>query len=314
MKILIGEDGSPAGRAALEDLARAGLPDRAEAVVLSVADVWLAPVDPDPRVARAIPAVGRARARAERALGEARAAARRGAERLRKLFPGWTVTDEAEADAPAWALLKKARAWSPDLIVVGATGKKALARWALGSVSQAVLAESSGAVRVGRAGPADDGALRLMVAVDGSPDADRAVETVIARRWPADTRVRVVSVVDDRLLSAAALRVSTLARWTREGDADPAAWVGRMVEDACARLQKAGLLASGRVEKGVPKNVLVDKATRWRAHALFLGARGLTRWERLLLGSVSTAVAARLPCSVEVARGPRRETSLTDVP
>jgi nucleotide-binding universal stress UspA family protein len=311
MKILIGCDGTPAGRAALEDLARAGLPPDADAVAMTVADVWLAPGDPDPRVSRAIPAVGRAHERAERLLADARAEARRSADRLRRLFPGWTVAEDAAADSPAWALLKKARAWSPDLLVVGATGKKALARLTLGSVSQKVLAEARGSVRIGRSGPPTDGGLRLLVAVDGSPDSERAVNAVLQRRWPADTRVRVIAVVDDRLLSAAALRMAPLARWMKPGDTDPAAWVGRMVEESCARLQGQGLLVSGRVEKGNPKTVLVEKAAKWRAHALYLGARGLTRWERFMLGSVSTAVAARAACSVEVVRGPRRETALT---
>jgi hypothetical protein len=43
MKILIGYDGSTTADAALDDLKSAGLPDRAEAIVISVAEVWLPP-------------------------------------------------------------------------------------------------------------------------------------------------------------------------------------------------------------------------------------------------------------------------------
>jgi nucleotide-binding universal stress UspA family protein len=133
-------------------------------------------------------------------------------------------------------------------------------------------------------------------------------------RWTAEAGPHaVMAVVDERLLSAAALRVSPLSQWVKPEDKNPADWVGRMVESACARLLKAGLIVSGRVEKGDPKKVLVDKAARWRADSVFLGARGLTRWERFLPGSVSTAVASRAPCGVELIRGPRRETPLTSV-
>lgn len=43
MKILLGYDGSESADAALHDLKRAGLPDEAEALILSVADVMMAP-------------------------------------------------------------------------------------------------------------------------------------------------------------------------------------------------------------------------------------------------------------------------------
>jgi hypothetical protein len=43
MKILIAYDGSDCANAALEDLQRAGLPHVAEALIMSVADVFLPP-------------------------------------------------------------------------------------------------------------------------------------------------------------------------------------------------------------------------------------------------------------------------------
>ena len=43
MKLLIAYDGSKYSEASLDDLARAGLPDSGEALVVSVADVWRPP-------------------------------------------------------------------------------------------------------------------------------------------------------------------------------------------------------------------------------------------------------------------------------
>jgi nucleotide-binding universal stress UspA family protein len=51
-----------------------------------------------------------------------------------------------------------------------------------------------------------------------------------------------------------------------------------------------------------PKYILIKEAKRWGADSIFVGARGLSNFERLLLGSVSTAVATRAHCSVEVVR------------
>jgi|SRR5215207_8461281 len=86
MKILVGYDGSECADAALEDMRRAGLPRDAEAVVLSVADVFLPPPvkegvdDVFPLYVSA--GVKRAHAHAARVLGDARVRAERAAERL----------------------------------------------------------------------------------------------------------------------------------------------------------------------------------------------------------------------------------------
>jgi nucleotide-binding universal stress UspA family protein len=56
------------------------------------------------------------------------------------------------------------------------------------------------------------------------------------------------------------------------------------------------------VKDGEPKSLLIAEAESWGADCIFVGARGLGRVERFMLGSVSTAVAARAHCSVEVVR------------
>jgi nucleotide-binding universal stress UspA family protein len=48
--------------------------------------------------------------------------------------------------------------------------------------------------------------------------------------------------------------------------------------------------------------VLLNEAEAWHADCVFLGAKGISRIERFLLGSVSSSVAARAHCSVEVIR------------
>jgi hypothetical protein len=55
MKILIGYDGSECADAALVDLQRAGLPEIAEATVLSAADVFLPPQDETETISETFP-------------------------------------------------------------------------------------------------------------------------------------------------------------------------------------------------------------------------------------------------------------------
>jgi nucleotide-binding universal stress UspA family protein len=121
---------------------------------------------------------------------------------------------------------------------------------------------------------------------------------VLERVWPQGTFVRVVAAVDDRLRHAP-LGNPALARFGNPSDKDPRAWVGRLVESAERRLLQKGLAASGRVIDGDPRTVLADQAARWRADALFVGARGQSRWERALSGK-------RLGC---VGRSARRARS-----
>src|SRR5690606_28707591 len=72
-------------------------------------------------------------------------------------------------------------------------------------------------------------------------------------------------------------------------------------------LRAAGLLVREPVlREGEPRQVLLDEAANWPADSIFVGAKGLSRIERVLLGSVSSAVAARAACSVEVVRPRRR--------
>jgi len=72
-----------------------------------------------------------------------------------------------------------------------------------------------------------------------------------------------------------------------------------------APLRTRGLTVSSVIKEGDPKHVLLDEAERWGADCIFVGARGLSRVERFLLGSVSAAVAARAHCSVEIVRPDR---------
>ena len=316
MKVLLGYDGSPCADEALDDLLWAGLPAEVSAEVLTVADVLL------PRSARAdeaadpaMPAgVAQSRAAAYAAVEEAGAIAERGAARLRERFPDWTVTSHGVADSPAWALVKRADAWPADLVVVGATGLGAWERVRLGSVSSTVAAEAHCGVRVFRRdrtraqgqGPVDRTApLRIVVAVDGSRRAEAAVAAVAARDWPAGSAARVVTIVDGRLGGALAGGLDVARRWAEEVGIDldeNHAWVRRMVDDSTERLHERGLAANAVVREGDAKRILLEELEEWSADVLFLGSRGHSRVERLVLGSLSSAMVRHAPCAVEIVR------------
>ncbi len=153
MKILIAYDGSESADKGIDDLRRAGLPNEVDALVVSVAEVWLPPRSDNEALDDSVPlqispALKRARARAAQIVKEAEELAERGSKRVKQIFPGWKVNHEATNGSPAHELLNRSSEWEPDLIVVGSLGRTALGRFVLGSVSQKVLTEAHTSVRV----------------------------------------------------------------------------------------------------------------------------------------------------------------------
>ena len=298
MKILIAYDGSNCARDAIDDLRLAGLPKEAEVVVMSVADVWL----PPPSSYEMVEAVfeERVRAGSEKTLERARLAiekardlAEDGAARVLASFSAWNVCATACAGSPGWEIIQKADEWKPDLIVVGSHGRTAVGRFFLGSVSQKVVNEARSSVRVARCPYIDtSGPIRIVIGVDGFAGSQMAVHTVAARRWPARSEVRVVA--------ALGLLLVPPVESFEEVDEDESAWVSEVVEASSQKLLAANLTVSSVIKTADPKRLIVEEAESWRAHSIFVGARGLRRIERFLIGSVSAAVAARAHCTVEI--------------
>jgi nucleotide-binding universal stress UspA family protein len=308
MKILIAYDGSECSDAALEDLRRAGLPKKVEALVMTLADVILPPPikeEDDNTFPMYVPAgVRLAHKRAERAVAEASTLAKRASEQIKQDFPEWSVRHEALAESPAWALIRKADEWKSDLVVVGAHGHSVLGgRLILGSVSQRVLYEASCSVRVARAWRGEAGSpLRIVIGIDGSTYSDAVVDAVYNREWPPGTQVRLVAVVDTVMTITPDPSQPQVVKWIEVGDEDSWDQVRQIFEPSARKLRSAGLDAAVMIRRGTPKDEIIDEGESWPADCVFVGAKGVRGIDRLLLGSVSSAVSARAHCSVEVVR------------
>jgi nucleotide-binding universal stress UspA family protein len=293
MKILIGYDGSPHAEAALADLRRAGLPRKVEARVLSVSEEWIAAPASIGGVPTPFP---KFELEAEE---EALKLARSAKAVLKTLFPDWQVHAEAMTGSPGNLLIMKSDEWEPDLVVVGSQGRKALERFFFGSVSQKVLHQADCSVRIARANPkGSDTPVRLLVGVDGSPDSETAVRAIATRHWPKGSEACVVCGMWFPPPVTSEQMAIEVEKWiageqTRATDA---------VEAAVKKLRGIGLATSSVLKEEDPKRLLCSEAESRDADCIFVGATGLGRIERVLLGSVSSAVAMRAPCSVEVVR------------
>lgn len=311
MKILIGYDGSDCAEAALDDLQRAGLPQAAEAMVMSVNEIWLPPPPPSSleivEQAREVhtPAdMRRVYAKGSVALEDAQLLAERAVARIRANFPGWEIGAAAMVGSPHRELVIKADEWHPDLIVVGSHGRSTFKRFILGSVSQGVLTHARCSVRVAR-GRVDepDTPVRIVVGVDGSPASAAAVREVESRSWPSLSEVRVVAVNDPLTPTFIGQFIPPLAETIEESNQADREWLRKVLDDCSKQLHQSGQKVLTEIREGDPKRVLVEVAKEWGADCIFVGSIGFGNpFERFVLGSVSASVAARAHCSVEVVR------------
>jgi nucleotide-binding universal stress UspA family protein len=287
MKVLVAYDGSACADAAIAELPRAGLPDEVEFMVLSVIENWL----PPPSGLEIVQHIDRDQ--------EFKLLAMQAANRLREMAAGWTAKAELSVGAPASQILEKAEQWKPDLIVMGAHGRTALGRFFFGSVSQKVLHEANCPVRVAREPEQkSDSTLRLLIGFDGSPGATETLRVVTARKWPAGTEARVVYAAWPSLEFVSKPMVGQIADWLADEDLK----IKRKIDEVVRDLNAAGLNTSSVIKAENPKQLLINEAESWKADCIFVGARGLGALERWRLGSVSSAIAARAHCSVEVVR------------
>ena len=145
--------------------------------------------------------------------------------------------------------------------------------------------------------------MRVLVATDGSPASEAAVREAATRQWPAGTELEVFTVVTTRMPSfpdpsfAIAAAHETLLNEARER-------APSLLEAARATIQDAQphVRVTVKVTEGHPKDQIVAEAEAWGADLILLGAHGWGVVKRVLLGSVSQAVASHAPCSVEIVR------------
>ncbi|MGH7343385.1 MAG: universal stress protein [Candidatus Rokuibacteriota bacterium] len=146
--------------------------------------------------------------------------------------------------------------------------------------------------------------MRVLLATDGTKDAQAAAAFLKHLPLPPSTTLRITAV--------AAHLDSTL-------DMPPAGEFKRaaldeargIAEAARARLAPLGFAIETDVGVGDPRSEIIRIADEWAADLVVLGARGMGRVKRFLLGSVSLAVARHASCSVLVVKGrPRKLDSV----
>ena len=220
---------------------------------------------------------------------------------------GLRALGKVAAGDPKAVITARAEVMRPDLIVVGSHRASALTDLFVGNVAVHTLRHSGCSVAIVRA-RLDDGLIprKILLAVDGSPYAEAAARAIAERPWPARSEVRVLSVVEVVLPAMHALFDPPFVQSdeVQRLRVDAVARAQRAVSDAVAILAPSGLAVSETISVLLDgtKEVILQEARDWGADWLFVGSHGRQGAERLLMGSVSEAIAMQANCSVEVVR------------
>jgi nucleotide-binding universal stress UspA family protein len=146
--------------------------------------------------------------------------------------------------------------------------------------------------------------MKILLAIDGSSFSEAAVEAVARRPWPAESELKIISVVEPLVTMVTETWVLPDNYWQDAEDA-ASGQAREALDKAAARFPATGngaLRITTDVLHGYPKRVILDEAEKWGADLVMVGSHGYSGFKRLLLGSVSQAVASHAKCSVEIVR------------
>lgn len=182
------------------------------------------------------------------------------------------------------AIIQTAAEEACDLIVLGARQVTGLKRLMVGGTSNAVAAKAQQPVLIVKQPPAVASKVplwqRALVATGGSPWSDVAVEHALELAQQQCLALDILHVDSARPRQRDALYVAT-----SEGK--------NIIALAEARALTAGITFQTQLTYGNVVETILDTATRQQSDLIILGSRGLTGWKRLMLGSISNAIAAK---------------------
>lgn len=295
-KVFIPYDGSETSDTALDNLRRAGLPQGLEALV-AVTQVWL-PLSPyeitqavSARRMKLLTSGMSSFVPALREHEEQRVLSLEADRRIRSIFPSGTVKTEVMQEmSVAGEILRKAKSWGAELIILGAKTSPSPQITDYVGPALRVVQDAHCSVRIGRVTDRNgDAPIQILIGVDESTSTDLVVQAVAERFWPVRSKASLVAV-------------------RKIGPRDPGGQseTGLALERHADRLRATGLEVSIGVKYGQPEDVLLREACDLSADCIFIDSHGLGRQshgsDSRGLGKAVEAILLGAHCSVEIVR------------
>jgi nucleotide-binding universal stress UspA family protein len=146
--------------------------------------------------------------------------------------------------------------------------------------------------------------MKILLAIDGSEFSDAAVNEIAQRPWPANSEIRIISVVEPPLLPTVETWVppeNYIEALEKAGE-DAARSVIKKAADRIVNKQQDRITITTKAIRGYPKQAILDAAEEWEADLIVVGSHGYRGIAKVWLGSVSQAVSSHAKCSVEIVR------------
>jgi nucleotide-binding universal stress UspA family protein len=224
------------------------------------------------------------------------------------------VETELLTGYPAEQISEFASTHIPDLIVLGAKGRRATLGILLGGVVQQIVEYAEDPVLVVRA--PYQGLQRILLVSDGSVHSQRATRylgkfpvpdlaevrvmhvlpplptpALIARSWPAGSE----AMAPVPSYETEALLIKQAEEEERQGKV--------LLEDTLKTLADFGIEATSVLLRGDAATEIIEYVNQNEIDLIVVGSRGLSQMRRLLLGSLSRKLVHYAGCSVMIVKG-----------
>ncbi len=150
--------------------------------------------------------------------------------------------------------------------------------------------------------------MKILIATDGTKHGTAAVEMLRNLDLKDGDEVKIISVVDMAVPLAIDIYggylpdTTELEKAARENASKVLEQTSQNVKTIFADRQ---ITVTSDILFGSPESRIVETAEEMHSDLIVVGSHGYSRWERLLLGSVSDSVVHHAPCSVLVVRLPK---------
>jgi nucleotide-binding universal stress UspA family protein len=188
---------------------------------------------------------------------------------------------------PAEYILELIKEEKYDLVVIGNRAEHQSERYSLGSITEKVARYSECPVLIVKKKPK---VTKVLVAVDGSKYADKALEYAVQLAREYEANLALVHVEEDKLIRIGGPQV-----------VDCLGTVGECIlKDAATKVK--GLPFDKILEYGSPAEIIIKVAKKANVDIIVVGSRGLSSIRRYMLGSVSDDISLHARSSVLIVR------------